>query len=72
MFNAQLTIGSFVVSQFHPSALPFLLLAGSLLMNQLPSLLRCLMNYLHLPSVISGIHSSFDSLDGVCRVGSPY
>ena len=71
MFNAQLTIGSFVVSQFHPSALPVLLLAGWLLMNQLPSLLRCL-NYLHLPSSISGIHSSFDSLDEVCRVGSPY
>ena len=72
MFNTQLhnwLIND--MSQFHSSTL-LLLLAGSLLMSQLPLLLRCLMNYLHLPSLISGIHSFFDSLDGVCRVGSPY
>ena len=49
-----------------------LLLAGSLLMSQLPLCLRCLMSYLHLPPLVSEIHSSFDSLDGVCVVGSPY
>ena len=37
-----------------------------------PFLLRCWIDCLHLSSLSSQPHSSFDALDGVCRVGSPY
>ena len=66
------TIGSLVMSQFQTSTPLPLLLAGSLLVSQLSPLPQVLDELLAPPSLGIWDPQFFDSLDGVCEVGSPY